>query len=144
MMSPERALLAQIDRRRNELRRPIVVALNGRSGASKSTIARRLMRLVDVALVPLDDFYQTRIPESEWRHYPVEERLNGAFDWARVRREALEPLRAGRTGRWHAFDFARGLGGDGTYSLQQRVTELAPAPSSCSKAPIRPRRRCET
>jgi uridine kinase len=87
------------------------------------------MRLADVALVQLDDFYQTVIPESEWPLKTVEQRLNGVFDWSRVRSEALEPLRAGRRGRWHAFDFMRGLGKAGTYSLKKVVTEVAPAPT---------------
>ena len=129
MNSPEQKLLTEINRIRGKLRRPIVVALDGGSGAGKSTIAERLMRLTDVALVPLDDFYQTLIPESQLPHQTVEQRLNGVFDWARVRSEALEPLRAGRPGRWHAFDFVRGLGERGTYSLNEQVTEVAPAPT---------------
>ena len=87
------------------------------------------MRLTEVALVRLDDFYQTVIPESEWSHKTVEQRLNGVFDWSRVRSQALEPLRAGRPGRWHAFDFMRGLGWAGTYSLKEEVTQVAPAPT---------------
>jgi len=87
------------------------------------------MRLTKIALVPLDDFYQTVIPESEWPHKTVEQRLNGVFDWSRVRSEALEPLRAGRPGRWHAFDFMRGLGKEETYSLKKEVTEVTPAPT---------------
>jgi uridine kinase len=129
MNSPEQKVLTQINRIRGELRRPIVVALDGGSGAGKSTIAERLMRLTDVALVRLDDFYQTLIPESHLPHQTVEHRLNGVFDWARVRSEALEPLRAGQPARWHAFDFGRGLGEDGTYSLKERVTEVPPAPT---------------
>ncbi len=103
--------------------------MDGGSGAGKTTIAQKLMRLTEIASVPLDDFYQTVIPESEWRHKTVEQRLNGVFDWSRVRSEALEPLRAGKPGRWHAFDFMRGLGKDGTYSLKEEVPELAPAPT---------------
>ena len=86
-------------------------------------------RLTDTALVPLDDFYQTVIPESELPHKPVEQRLNAGFDWSRVRRQVLEPLRAERPGRWHAFDFKRGLGQGGTYRLREQVTEVAPAPT---------------
>ena len=82
-----------------------------------------------MALVRLDDFYQTVIPESELPHKTVEQRLNGVFDWSRVRSEALEPLRAGRPGRWHAFAFMRGPGEAGTYSLKEQVTEVAPAPT---------------
>jgi len=129
MTSPEQKLVTEINRIRGKLRRPIVVALDGGSGAGKSTIAERLMRLTDVALVRLDDFYQTLIPESQLPRHTVEQRLNGVFDWARVRSEALEPLRAGRPGRWCAFDFMRGLGEGGTYSLKEQVTEVAPAPT---------------
>src|SRR5437899_12082635 len=114
-MITEQVIFRQIERLRAKLRRPIVVALDGGSGAGKTTIAERLMRLTEVALVPLDDFYQTVIPESEWLHKTLEQRLNGVFNWSRVRSEALEPLRAGRPCSWHAFDFMRSLGKTGTY-----------------------------
>lgn len=127
MKSPEQRILTEIARIRRQLRRPVVVALDGGSGAGKSTIAQRLMRLTDVALVRLDDFYQTVIPESALRHKTVEQRLSAVFDWSRIRSEALEPLRARRPGRWHGFDFVRGLGEAGTYSLKEEVTEVAPA-----------------
>ena len=129
MNSPEQMILKEMERIRPNVRKPIVVALDGESGAGKTTIAERLMRLADVALVRLDDFCQTVIPQSEWPHKTVEQRLNGVFDWSRVRSEALEPLRAGRPGRWHAFDFMRGLGKAGTYSLKKEMTEVAPAPT---------------
>jgi len=129
MNAPEQVIFRQMEHFRTTIRRPIVVALDGGSGAGKTTIAESLMCLTEIALVPLDDFYQTVIPESEWPHKTVEERLNGVFDWSRVRSEALEPLRAGRAGRWHAFDFMRGLGKAGTYSLKKEVTEVAAAPT---------------
>ena len=129
MNSPEQMILKEMERIRPKVRKPIVVALDGGSGAGKTTIAERLMRLADVALVRLDDFCQTVIPQSEWPHKTVEQRLNGVFDWSRVRSEALEPLLAGRPGRWHAFDFMRGLGKAGTYSLKKEMTEVAPAPT---------------
>jgi len=129
MNVPKQIIFQKIEHLRNKVRRPIVVALDGGSGAGKTTIAERLMRLTKVALVRLDDFYQTVIPESEWAHKTLEHRLNGVFDWSRVRSEALEPLRAGRPGRWHAFDFMRGLGEAGTYSLKEEVTQVAPAPT---------------
>src|SRR6267154_4107522 len=129
MNIPEHVIFQKIERLRTKLRTPIVVAVDGGSGAGKTTIAERLMRCTEIALVPLDDFYQTVIPESEWPHKTVEQRLNGVFDWSRVRSEALEPLRAGRPGRWHAFDFIRGVGKAGTHRLKEEVTEVAPAPT---------------
>jgi uridine kinase len=125
----EQILFQEVERLRAKVRRPIVIALDGGSGAGKTTIAQRFIRLTEVASVSLDDFYQTVIPESEWPHKTVEQRLSGVFDWQRVRAEALEPLRAGRPGRWRAFDFRRGLGEAGKYRLREEVTEVAPAPT---------------
>ena len=76
MNLPECIIFHQLERLRPKLRTPVVVALDGGSGAGKTTIAERLMRLTDIALVTLDNFYQTVIPESEWPHKTVEQRLN--------------------------------------------------------------------
>ena len=129
MKPPELHILENIEAVRAELKRPVVVALDGGSGSGKSTIATRLMKLTDIALVTLDDFYQTQVPESEWPQKAVPERLNGVFEWDRVRHEAIEPLRKGEAAKWRAFDFMQGLGADGTYSLKDEFTEIAPAPT---------------
>ena len=129
MHTSEQTILRAIEALRASVQRPIVVALDGGSGAGKTTIARRLACLTNVATIPLDDFYQTVVPESAWAHKTVEQRLSMVFDWDRVRIEALQPLRGGRPGRWRAFDFMRGLGTTGKYSLKSEVTEVAPAPT---------------
>jgi para-aminobenzoate synthetase len=129
MHTSEQIILRAIEALRARVQRPIVVALDGGSGAGKTTIARSLACLTHVATIPLDDFYQTVIPESAWALATVEQRLSMVFDWHRVRIEALQPLRGGRPGRWRAFDFARGLDTTGKYSLKSDVTEVAPAPT---------------
>lgn len=45
----------------------------------------------------------------------------------RVQR-ALEPLRAGRTAVWHAFDFAAGVRADGSYGMSTESVRRDPAP----------------
>ena len=45
---------------------PILVTLDGGSGAGKSTIASRLAQELDCVIVPLDDFYAANIPDWEW------------------------------------------------------------------------------
>jgi para-aminobenzoate synthetase len=107
----------------------VVVALDGGSGSGKSTIAGRLVSEARIALIHLDDFYQTSIPESELPDKTIEQRLSSVFDWARVRGEAIEPLRAGEAARYHPFDFISGLNERGTYSLQQDAREIEPAPT---------------
>jgi len=111
---------------------PICVALDGASGTGKSTLAnavagRCIARELDLALIPLDDFFAADIPDSAWDTFTVAERLNRVFDWQRVRQDVLLPLRAGKPARWHAFDFVSGLQPDGTYRLQTQPIERAPA-----------------
>ena len=108
--------------------RSVVVALDGGSGAGKTTLGRLVQERTGAALVHLDDFYTTTVPEHGWRERSVRERLRDVFDWERACREVLAPLRAGQPARWQAFDFAGGLTANGTYALQREATELAPAP----------------
>ena len=107
---------------------PILVALDGGSGAGKSTLAYMLEQQMDCVVVQLDDFFAAHIPEREWDSLTVQERAEDVFDWQRVRIEALQPLLAGQTARWHPFDFAAGLRPDGTYAMSQQWVEKGPAP----------------
>lgn len=121
-------ILEKVDGMTASLNRPVVVAIDGGSGAGKTTLAGRIAEQRQVAVVTLDDFYQTSIPETRWPELSVEERLQGVFDWNRVKRDAIDPLRLGKPGRWHAFDFLKGLGPTGTYDLKMEATEVRPAP----------------
>jgi 2-phosphoglycerate kinase len=60
-------ILAEIKRRKILLDRPVVVALDGGSGAGKSTIAEELNRLPDIAVVPVDDFIRPLSPNLNGR-----------------------------------------------------------------------------
>jgi para-aminobenzoate synthetase len=121
-------IAAEIKRRAALQPGPLVLALDGGSGSGKSTLAGLLQSLEGVVVVPLDDFFAANIPASEWETRSVAERARDVFDWQRVRAEALEPLRTGRTARWHPFDFAAGLRADGTYGYCAQAVERAPAP----------------
>jgi len=106
---------------------PIVIALDGGSGAGKSTLASIIKDELDIALIPLDDFFSAHIPDSEWDKFTVEEKLKYVFDWNRLRHHAIEPLLVGRPARWRAFDFQSGLRADGTYGMEVEPKELKPA-----------------
>jgi uridine kinase len=107
---------------------PILIALDGGSGAGKSTIASMIAKELDTALIPLDDFFSANIPDSQWDDFTVEEKLEHVFDWNRVRQQVLEPLLKGMPASWYSFDFQSGLRADGTYGMETEPKERMPAP----------------
>jgi uridine kinase len=121
-------ILVELARRTQHRQAPVLVALDGGSGAGKSTVAARLEREIDAVVVPLDDFFAAQIPDWQWSAFAIPERAAHVFDWQRVRADALEPLLAKRSARWYPFDFAAGLRPDGTYALSTHSVERQPAP----------------
>jgi len=107
--------------------RPILIAIDGASGSGKSTFALRLVAEFKAALVQSDDFFAAGISNAEWDARTPEERATDAIDWQRVRVEALEPLLAGKSAKWHPFDFAGGVRPDGTYAMRSDFVEREPA-----------------
>ncbi|AZA89262.1 Uridine kinase [Chryseobacterium nakagawai] len=108
----------------NKLQRPIVISIDGGSGAGKSTIAKQLCIKLQAVIIPLDDFFSAHIPDHKWDEFSITEKMEKVFDWEKVRRLAIEPLRKGEQAKWFAFDFIAGLQPDGTYPLQKEETVL--------------------
>ena len=107
---------------------PIVIALDGPTGAGKSTVAGKLAALLPAAVVPSDDFFAADITAAEWDARSTAERARDCVDWRRLRRDALEPLRAGKSAAWYPFDFAAGERPDGTYPMSTELVRRRPAP----------------
>src|SRR5262245_8216980 len=106
---------------------PILVALDGGSGAGKSTLAVWIAEELDAALIQSDDFFAANISDAEWDLRTPAARAADVIDWRRLRAEALEPLRAGKSAKWHAFDFEAGTRPDGTYAMRTDFVERAPS-----------------
>jgi hypothetical protein len=118
---------------------PLVIAIDGPGAAGKSTIAGLVAAAAGGALVHTDDFF-TEPPRpvagatsggpSRGQPGPPDAGLaiGCYYDWGRLRAEALEPLRAGRTASFRRFDpecldpehgrAADGAGADGVVSVQ--------------------------
>ncbi len=71
---------------------PILVALDGGSGAGKSSLAMLIVEELDAALIQSDDFFAADISDAEWDMRTPAARAADAIDWRRLRAEALEPV----------------------------------------------------
>lgn len=79
-------------------RKTRLVAIDGRGGAGKSSLAGWLASQVDGTVIHVDDFGRPGAPYDDW-------------DWHRLRTQVLEPLRADRDCRYQRYDWAAdGLG----------------------------------
>lgn len=106
---------------------PVLVALDGGSGAGKSSVALAIAGKLDAVVIQGDDFFAAGITDAEWEARTPQAKAADAIDWRRLRAEALEPLLAGKRARWHAFDFEAGRRPDGTYPLRADFVEREPA-----------------
>ena len=87
--------------------RPLLVAMDGGSSAGKSTLAILLAKEVNGVIIQGDDFCQTGI---DWNQLSIAEKAEQCIDWPRARKEAIEPLLAGKMAAWRPFNFKTGIG----------------------------------
>ena len=127
VLSARDAIVAAIRHLRAGRDTPVVVALDGGSAAGKSTLASMIANELGAALIQSDDFFAAEITDAEWEARTPDAKARDAIDWQRLRAEALEPLRAGRPARWHAFDFDAGMRPDGTYAMRTDFVEREPS-----------------
>jgi uridine kinase len=107
-----------------------VVAIDGHGASGKSTIAAHLCAVSGASVVHTDDFF---LPDLEAPTGGGGRGLESYYELARLRTEALGPLRAGQAARYHAFDWDSGR-------LSPARTQVAPSSiviveGDCAAAP---------
>jgi uridine kinase len=112
-MIPNVAIPAELESQVQKLladsNRPVLVALDGRSGVGKSTIAAELAEQFDCVHIVSDNFWVGGSDE-EWSQRTPKQKAELAIDWRRMRTEALLPLLAGGRAAWRSFDWQAGKG----------------------------------
>ncbi len=106
----------------------LVVALDGHGASGKSTLAEHLQRLSGAAVVHTDDFFRPGGPM-------VGGDLTAYYDLARLRTEALEPLRAGRDASFRPYDWSRGALASPSELVAVGACEVVLLDGVCSAAP---------
>ena len=92
--------------------KPFVAAIDGRCGSGKTVLAQRLAENLSCPVVHTDDFYlppERRVPD--WEKIPC-----ANMDLMRLRREVLEPFRAGQDALYRPYRCA-----DETYGPERTV-----------------------
>ena len=83
---------------------PMLLAIDGRCGSGKTTLAEEVARELGCAVVHMDDFY---LPPAEraadWAEHP-----GANMDFLRLQREVLAPLLAGKPAVYRAYSCAKG------------------------------------
>lgn len=103
------AVLELVARRRRPGGPPVVLAVDGRSGTGKSTLATAVRLRTGATVLPGDDFLSVALASTaagDLDRLCDAEVAGSVFDWERLRTEALEPLAAGRVARYRAFDWS--------------------------------------
>nr|AMP54108.1 AAA domain protein [uncultured bacterium] len=138
MITEEIAPILNIIQNRRVEGNVVVVALDGRSGVGKSTLAEAIAVHENGAFVDQDDFYSGGGHEH-WSALSAEERSKLCIDWRRVREELLLPLISKRQASYVPFDWnamkhsqddvriiepANVIVVDGTYSTRTELLDL--------------------
>ena len=107
-MTPDemlRAAISLIESRKKKDAR-FFVAIDGGTGAGKSTLAKEIRnRLGGVAILRTDHFFRP-LNEYPVASLPPEELYEHYFPWERMRDEALIPIRRGETARHQRYDWS--------------------------------------
>lgn len=107
---------------------PLVVAIDGYGASGKSTLAEHVVRSSGAALLHTDDFFRVGGPAAEGD-------LPSYYDLARLREEALVPLRAGRAAGFRVYDWSTGLLAPSTPATALAANETIVLDGVCSGAP---------
>lgn len=84
--------------------RPVMVAIDGRSGVGKSSFASALAKQLNAFIIDQDDFFSgiERVELSGLSPAAIADRV---IQWERVRDELLTPLLRGQQVTWIPFDW---------------------------------------
>ena len=80
--------------------KPVILAIDGRCASGKTTLAAKIQEKTRCGVIHMDDFFLR--PEQR-----TKERLaqaGGNIDWERIKKEALEPIRANSAALYRPYD----------------------------------------
>ena len=121
-MQPAEQLIATVSAHIAKRPGPVIIALDGRSGAGKSTVAAQVAPRLSAVVIEGDDFYAGGTA-AFWDEQTAVEKVAHVMDWRR-QQQLLSDLRAGRGATWYPFDWE---------AFDGRLSE---SPMSCGPADV--------
>ena len=118
-------VIAAIRARAAERPGPLLVAIDGRSGAGKTALAAAVAGALDSVVVPTDDFYAADLGDADWDARSAAQRAADVIHSRRLR-SVLESLLSGRSATWQPFDFTARRP-DGTFAMSETPAARDPA-----------------
>src|SRR5690625_7723317 len=88
-----------IEQRLKDRPSPLVVSLDGGSGACKSVLSSEVAESIGATVISCDDFFNIKIPNKDWDTYALEKRCRLCIEWGRLRSEERRVGKEG-SGRW--------------------------------------------
>ncbi len=82
---------------------PVMVGIDGRCAAGKTTIAAHLQKRLDCSVIHMDDFFLRPEQRTEERYREP----GGNIDYERLLQEVLPPLRRGQSFQYRPYDCKR-------------------------------------
>ena len=92
-------MVTQILDRIHRLDAPMIIAIDGRCGSGKTTLARALQEQLHCSIIPMDDFFLRPSQRTEARLATPGENI----DWERFSQEVLLPLSMGEAVSYRPF-----------------------------------------
>lgn len=114
MLEQIQASLIHLSRVRMIVYLPLIIAIDGRSAAGKTTLAAALAHILDLSLVHMDDFYLPPELRTEDRFATA----GGNIDYERFRQNVLQPLQAAKP-----FSYQALIPHEWTYSEARHISQ---------------------
>lgn len=120
-------IIEAIDRWLEAFHTPLLVAIDGRAGTGKSTIAELVATSFGAAILHSDMFFAAQVTNAEWDAMSGAERARDCIDWVRLRRDAVLPLLDGNMAEFQGFDFAARRT-DGSFPFSETSSRIGSRP----------------
>lgn len=98
------SIVSEIEKMLKKSNKPLIVAIDGKSGVGKTEIAKKVADKLDAINVRCDDFFIGG-HNDYWAKQGRDKQIDEVINWKRIRTEVIEPLKNRKKASWHPFNW---------------------------------------